>query len=59
MPTILILGGSYVGIRVAHSLLKTTAKTVSDLKIILVTKVLYLPLSWPAPARRTWSALHG
>jgi len=38
MPTILILGGSYVGIRVAHSLLKTTAKTVPNLKVVLVTK---------------------
>ncbi|KAH7031273.1 uncharacterized protein B0I36DRAFT_431408 [Microdochium trichocladiopsis] len=38
MPTIVILGGAYVGVRVAHSLLKTTAKTVKDLKIILVSK---------------------
>ncbi|KXJ85802.1 hypothetical protein Micbo1qcDRAFT_169074 [Microdochium bolleyi] len=38
MPTVVILGGAYVGVKVAHCLLKTTAKTVPDLKVVLVTK---------------------
>lgn len=39
MPTIVVLGAAYAGQRVAHTLLKKTAATVKDLKVILVSKV--------------------
>jgi NADH dehydrogenase FAD-containing subunit len=35
--TVLILGASFAGIKVAHSLLKTTLPQVKDLKVILVS----------------------
>ena len=37
--TIVVLGGAFAGIQVAHRLLKHTRSTVADLKVILVTKV--------------------
>ncbi|EPE31163.1 FAD/NAD(P)-binding protein [Glarea lozoyensis ATCC 20868] len=37
MSTIVILGGSYVGLAVAHSLLKYTAKDVKGLKVVVVS----------------------
>ncbi|KAI1854143.1 hypothetical protein JX265_003536 [Neoarthrinium moseri] len=36
--TIVVLGGSYAGLQVAHRLVKNTRKTVKDLKVILVSK---------------------
>lgn len=41
--TIVVLGGSYAGLNIAHRLLKNTRKTVQDLKVILVSKV---SLNW-------------
>ncbi|QSZ33490.1 hypothetical protein DSL72_005058 [Monilinia vaccinii-corymbosi] len=40
--TILILGASYVGLTIAHKLLKTTLPSVPDLKIILVSPTTHL-----------------
>lgn len=37
--TILIVGGSYAGLTVAHKLLKNTLPTEEGLKVILVSKV--------------------
>ncbi|KAF7532224.1 hypothetical protein G7054_g8129 [Neopestalotiopsis clavispora] len=36
--TIVVLGGSFAGIQIAHRLVKNTRKTVPDLKVILVSK---------------------
>ncbi|KAH9891454.1 FAD/NAD(P)-binding domain-containing protein [Xylariomycetidae sp. FL2044] len=36
--TIVILGGAYAGVQIAHRLLKYTAPQVKDLKVILVSK---------------------
>ncbi|TEY64478.1 hypothetical protein BOTCAL_0147g00200 [Botryotinia calthae] len=40
--TVLILGASYVGLTVAHKLLKTTLSAVPDLKIVLVSPTTHL-----------------
>jgi hypothetical protein len=37
--TIIILGGAYAGVQVAHRLLKYTRPQVKDLKVILISKV--------------------
>lgn len=37
--TVVILGGSYAGLHVAHYLLKTTRKTETSLRVVLVSKV--------------------
>lgn len=37
--TVVILGGAYAGVQVAHRLLKHTRSSVPDLKVILVSKV--------------------
>jgi apoptosis-inducing factor 2 len=37
--TIVVLGGSYAGLQVAHRLVKNTRKSIKDLKVILVSKV--------------------
>ena len=37
--TVLILGGSYAGVQVAHRLLKYTRRTVKDIKVVIVSKV--------------------
>ena len=37
--TIVVLGGAFAGIQVAHRLLKHTRPAVADLKVILVSKV--------------------
>jgi NADH dehydrogenase FAD-containing subunit len=37
--TIVVLGGSFAGIQIAHRLVKNTRKSVKDLKVILVSKV--------------------
>ncbi|KAB8301483.1 hypothetical protein EYC80_003339 [Monilinia laxa] len=42
VKTILILGASYVGLTVAHKLLKTTLPSVPDLKVILVSPTTHL-----------------
>ncbi|KAI0132465.1 hypothetical protein BJ170DRAFT_248978 [Xylariales sp. AK1849] len=36
--TIVVLGGSYAGLQVAHRLVKNTRKSVKDLKVILVSQ---------------------
>ncbi|KAH8680850.1 hypothetical protein BX600DRAFT_428827 [Xylariales sp. PMI_506] len=36
--TIVVLGGSFAGLQIAHRLVKNTRKTVQDLKVILVSK---------------------
>ncbi|KAH6659002.1 hypothetical protein BKA67DRAFT_529190 [Truncatella angustata] len=36
--TIVVLGGSYAGLQIAHRLVKNTRKSVQDLKVILVSK---------------------
>ena len=37
--TIVVLGGAYAGVGVAHRLLKYTKPQVKDLKVVLVPKV--------------------
>lgn len=37
--TVVILGGAFAGVQVAHRLLKYTQPHVQDLKVILVSKV--------------------
>lgn len=37
--TVVVLGGSFAGLQVAHRLLKSTKSHVEDLKVILVSKV--------------------
>lgn len=37
--TIVVLGGSFAGLQIAHKLVKNTRKSVKDLKVILVSKV--------------------
>jgi apoptosis-inducing factor 2 len=42
MPaTVVILGGSFAGLHIAHALLK---KNTKDLKVILVSKVSHIPV---------------
>ena len=41
--TVVILGGSYAGLGVAHRLLKNTLPNHKDLKVILVSKVCRRP----------------
>ncbi|KAM0328050.1 hypothetical protein ACHAQA_005452 [Verticillium albo-atrum] len=40
--TVVIVGGSYAGLQIAHKLLKQTLPTEKDLKVILVSKSNYL-----------------
>ena len=42
--TVVILGGSYAGLGVAHRLLKNTLPNHKDLKVILVSKVCQLSI---------------
>jgi hypothetical protein len=37
--TVVVLGGAYAGVQIAHRLLKYTQPHVKDLKVILVSKV--------------------
>lgn len=36
---VVVVGGSYAGLQIAHKLLKHTLPSEKDLKVILVTKV--------------------
>ena len=47
--TILILGASFTGLKVAHSLLKSTLPVVKDLKVILVSPTTHAYFNLAAP----------
>jgi apoptosis-inducing factor 2 len=47
--TVLILGASFTGLKIAHSLLKNTAPVVKDLKIILVSPTTHAYFNLAAP----------
>src|ERR1700722_9692024 len=47
--TVVILGASFAGLKIAHSLLKTTLPAVKDLKVILVSPTTHAYFNLAAP----------
>jgi len=47
--TVVILGASFAGLKIAHSLLKTTLPAVKDLKVILVSPTTHVYFNLAAP----------
>jgi NADH dehydrogenase FAD-containing subunit len=41
--TVLVLGGSFAGLQIAHRLVKNTRNSVKDLKVVLVSEVSFQP----------------
>ena len=54
--TIVVLGGAFAGLQIAHRLLKHTRNTQKELKVILVSKVRRIKKVALLPQGRMWEA---